>query len=136
MPRFIDETGHQYGKWTVLKKIDNPDKNGALFLCRCECGHEQAILGKRLREGTTRQCTSCQAKSHIKNYSGYKFNMLTVLTDYEIRKGRTYWHCQCDCGNDTWVQTGNLTSGEVKSCGCLSHRCNRSLEDLTNQVFF
>lgn len=135
MARYIDETGNIYGKWKVIEKVPNPKGTGALFKCRCECGHEQEILGKRLRAGETKQCVSCQAKSHIKNYSGYKFNMLTVLNNYETRKGRTYWHCKCDCGNETWVSAGNLISGEVKSCGCLSHRCNRPLEDLTNQVF-
>ena len=135
MPRFIDETGNKYGHWNVIKKVDNPKKNGALFLCRCDCGKEQLILGKRLRAKETTQCTECQAKAHIKEYTGYKFNMLTVLDEYESRNGRIYWHCKCDCGNDTWVSAGNLTSGQVKSCGCLSNRCNRSLEDLTGQTF-
>ena len=136
MAKGIDETGNIYGKWKVIEKVNNPKKNGALFRCRCECGHEQEILGKRLRAGETKQCTTCQAKNHIKNYSGYKFNMLTVLNEYESRNGRIYWHCRCDCGNDTWVSVGNLVSNEVKSCGCLSGKCNRPLEDLTNQVFF
>lgn len=135
MPRGIDETGNIYGKWTVIEKVYNPKKTGALFKCRCECGHEQEILGKRLRAGETKQCASCQAKSHIKNYAGYKFNMLTVLNEYEHRGDRIYWHCLCDCGRDTWVSVSNLVSNEVKSCGCLSHRCNKELEDLTNQVF-
>lgn len=29
------------------------------------------------------------------------------------------WKCVCDCGNAKEVATGNLTSGSVKSCGCL-----------------
>lgn len=135
MGRFIDETGNTYGKWYVIEKINNPQKNGALFKCRCECGHEQNILGKRLRAGETKQCTTCQAKAHVKHYAGYRFNQLTVLDEYESRNGRIYWHCQCDCGNDTWVSIGNLTSGEVKSCGCLSHRYNGPLQDLTSQTF-
>lgn len=88
-----------------------------------------------MRSGETTQCTTCQARAHIKNYSGYRFSKLTVLDEYEIRKNRTYWHCRCDCGNETWVSTSNLVSGEVKSCGCLSHRYNGPLEDLTNRTF-
>jgi hypothetical protein len=30
------------------------------------------------------------------------------------------WACQCDCGNDTQVLPGKLSSGRTKSCGCLS----------------
>ncbi len=51
--------------------------------------------------------------------------MLTVLDEHESRNGTIYWHCKCDCGNDTWVSNGNLSSGEVKSCGCLGHKWQR-----------
>lgn len=136
MPNGIDEVGNTYGKWKVIERVINPKKNGALFKCRCECGQEQEILGKRLRAGETKQCQKCQAKNHIKNYSGYKFNMLTVLNEYKNKNGRIHWHCICDCGNDTWVAGGNLTSGEVKSCGCLSYKYTGPLEDLTGQTFF
>ena len=26
--------------------------------------------------------------------------------------------CRCDCGNISWVQTGHLTHGRTKNCGC------------------
>ena len=47
--------------------------------------------------------------------TGQKFNMLTVLNEYEHRGDRIYWHCLCDCGRDTWVSVSNLVSNEVKS---------------------
>lgn len=28
------------------------------------------------------------------------------------------WRCLCDCGNELIVKTGNLSSGNTKSCGC------------------
>lgn len=59
MARGIDETGNTYGKWFVVERVLNPNKTGALFKCRCECGHEQEILGKRLRAGETTQCQTC-----------------------------------------------------------------------------
>lgn len=30
---------------------------------------------------------------------------------------RTYWLCECDCGNETLVEGGNLRSGHTKTCG-------------------
>lgn len=141
MPNWKDETGNKYGKWTVLKHIDNPKKNGALYLCECECGTQQEILGKRLRAGETTQCKKCQHLAHRKNYTGQRFGKLIVLPENESRlsggKKRIYHHCLCDCGNDTWVSTGNLISGEVKSCGCLSHEYHgRELQDLTGKTFY
>lgn len=28
------------------------------------------------------------------------------------------WECECKCGNTTLVETGALTTGNTKSCGC------------------
>lgn len=45
--------------------------------------------------------------------------MLTVLGLSEKRVRNTVtWKCKCDCGNITYVNTNQLTSGHCKSCGC------------------
>ena len=49
---------------------------------------------------------------------GEKYGRLTPYFPQK-RNGRTYWFCHCDCGNEKIVSSGNLTSGQVKSCGCL-----------------
>lgn len=52
--------------------------------------------------------------------TGKKFGSLTPL--YYIKGGK--WHCKCDCGNETDVDTRNLNSGHTKSCGCLLKKVN------------
>jgi len=53
---------------------------------------------------------------------GRRFDRLVVL-GFDSRRGpqktRLYWLCLCDCGTLTAVQQGNLTSKQVRSCGCL-----------------
>lgn len=49
---------------------------------------------------------------------GQRFGMLRV-----VERGGSYirkrtWHCVCDCGGKTIATTGNLRSGNTKSCGC------------------
>lgn len=53
-----------------------------------------------------------------------RFTRLVALEKAPSRKGKTYWKCQCDCGVIKEVQTGHLTSGAVKSCGCLAEELN------------
>jgi hypothetical protein len=49
------------------------------------------------------------------------FDRLTVKNRApNNRHGQTRWECQCVCGNIITVNSGNLTSGHVKSCGCLN----------------
>lgn len=52
---------------------------------------------------------------------GQKFGRLSPLLDTGKRKqGQAVWLCNCDCGNVCEVQSGNLRSGNTKSCGCLN----------------
>jgi hypothetical protein len=51
---------------------------------------------------------------------GQTFSRLTVLSRAENDKnGNTHWLCQCECGTEHIVQSNNLTSGAITSCGCL-----------------
>lgn len=53
----------------------------------------------------------------IIDITGQKFGYLTVLCP-----GRKYnrfaWVCKCDCGNEITVESNNLRTGKVQSCGC------------------
>ena len=56
----------------------------------------------------------------LESFIGANYELLTVLDD-DFRKdnGYTFVHCQCKCGNDTWVNLRDLQNGHTKSCGCL-----------------
>lgn len=52
---------------------------------------------------------------------GQRFTRLFVREDVGRDKhGRVLYLCECDCGNETVVQSGNLRSGHTTSCGCYS----------------
>lgn len=53
----------------------------------------------------------------IIDISGQTFGYLTALEPTRI-KGRFAWHCRCECGAEVDVDSNNLRSGKVKSCGC------------------
>ena len=50
---------------------------------------------------------------------GKIFSRLTVIEQAKSTKGKRVWLCQCECGNKHRATTYMLTSGQVKSCGCL-----------------
>ena len=47
------------------------------------------------------------------------FGRLTVLGYDHSAKKRAYYRCRCECGRETVVYSGNLTTGKTRSCGCL-----------------
>lgn len=57
--------------------------------------------------------------ARIVNKTGKKYGLLTVIERANSKNGETKWICQCDCGRKTVVRGRNLTSGAIKSCGCL-----------------
>ena len=47
--------------------------------------------------------------------AGQRYGQLEVV--YRNPEGK--WLCLCDCGGQSYVKTGNLRSGNSRSCGCL-----------------
>ena len=62
------------------------------------------------------------------NRVGHKFGRLTVLSRAHSQVGAVRWICGCECGNRKVVQSDNLQSGAIKSCGCLKGWVNNSLK--------
>lgn len=55
-----------------------------------------------------------------KDLMGQRFGRLVVIAPAENTKaGKARWLCQCDCGNQKVITSGNLLSGDTRSCGCL-----------------
>ena len=55
-----------------------------------------------------------------RDIGGQRFARLTVISLVGRAKNRQgLWQCMCDCGQKTIVTRGNLTSGGIRSCGCL-----------------
>lgn len=120
MGKFIDRTGQRYGELIAVSYV-----GGGKWKCRCDCGKETVVRTENLKSGHTISCGCAKHKTGEKlshDLTGMRFNRLTVIRSAEKSKtGETRWVCKCDCGNETIVQSNNLKSGLVKSCGCLRH---------------
>lgn len=78
--------------------------------------------------------------AELNNLIGKRFGRFVVLEKAESRKGKTFWKCECDCGNKKEIYSYALTSGKAKSCGCLrsetsSNKGKMRVEDLTGRKF-
>lgn len=75
-----------------------------------------------------------------KNRVGMRYGRLTVIEqaeDHITSSGRHYaqWLCQCDCGNHTIVQGGDLTSGHTSSCGCYQAELTKERMTQNNNIY-
>jgi len=111
-----DVIGIKFNKLLVLE-FSHSDKNGRYWRCMCDCGKLNTVATKNLTSGQVKSC-GC-IKNQIMNITGKKFGNLLVI-DFAYKKdSRSYWNCICDCGNSKIICGNTITSGLVKSCGCL-----------------
>lgn len=124
----IDLTGQKFGNLTVLKQAENyilpSGQTKRQWICQCSCGTICTIQASHLVSGHTKSC-GCLARNELSerrkiNIIGNKYGRLTVVEGAEVINNIYKQKCICDCGNIVYVKTADLTTGKVKSCGCLS----------------
>lgn len=130
MGKYIDITGQRAGRLTAVKRVDDyvspKGKHTARWLCRCDCGKEIIIL--RNTWSRVRSCGCIRAEkaaATTKVKPGQRYGKWTVIKSVPLDKTytnglRTGWLCRCDCGTDRVVAAKSLTSGESRSCGCVT----------------
>jgi len=59
----------------------------------------------------------------LRDYTGEKFGRLTVVDQYLLEDNtgykRTFFECECSCGEVLTVRSNNVLTGRTQSCGCL-----------------
>lgn len=59
--------------------------------------------------------------------------MISAALRGEKYPRQRWWHCRCDCGREIDAPTYALTSGDVRSCGCLQAEARQV--DITGRRF-
>lgn len=55
-PNFKDLTGQKFGKLTVIKRAENDKYGRSMWLCECDCGGKNVVLGYYLKAGRIKSC--------------------------------------------------------------------------------
>ena len=121
MGKKIDLTGQKFYNLTVLYECPERQNKQILWHCKCDCGTEIDVIGSNLRRGNTKSCGCRKSKPHEnrEDLSGKHFNFFTILkVDHIDNKYRTYYQCQCQCGNIKIVRSDHLKANKIISCGC------------------
>lgn len=133
---FKNEIGNKYGKLLVVERAENTKDGKTRWLCECECGNRLVVLGTNLRKGNTKSCGCLRAQHLIKDLVGQCFGRLVVVSRSNTRGKRgVVWNCKCECGANVEVVSPDLTSGNVRSCGCLKRDLHSTMNDLTGERF-
>ena len=124
--RYIDLTGHQFGKWKVLEEVEDRRSSNLhrLWRCQCECGKIKEVDTSSLKSGNSKSC-GCDNHNRLgkseKNLLGKTFGELTVIeqTNKSDKNNGIIWKCKCSCGNICYKTTSGLRKSLINSCGCV-----------------
>lgn len=125
------EDGYKYSANSNIK-VD--------FVCNC-CGKIcnrsiNTVAGHDISEYICNDCSLQKMRNARFDLTGQKFGKWTVLTfdkeksnklhGKDMKRRRSYWICQCECGTIKSVFQDGLISGASKSCGCIPAEMARS----------
>ena len=132
--------GLVFGRLTVIHRLPSRGQNGALWLCRCECGKKVEARTGSLNFGAVVSCGCIRRDIRRQagpDYTGLTFGRLQVEQKGDYNKaGKSQWVCKCNCGNTVLVKSQALKLGTTQSCGCIQREiAGSSFRDLTNRTF-
>lgn len=64
-------------------------------------------------------------KRVFNDLTGQRFGRLIVIGVDDRGTKKTYYNCMCDCGKMKSIRSDGLTSGAVRSCGCIKKEQDR-----------
>lgn len=127
-----DITGKQFGDWKVISYAGHKYWNCE---CQCKLHTKRKVLGKDLRNGTSKSCgldnpstvALLNSNSDFVDIKDKQFGEWHV----DSYAGNSMWNCTCSCGTKQKVLSYSLRSGGSKSCG---HNSGK-LKNLKNEHF-
>ena len=104
------------------------------FETRTDCGTSELRGCARYRAQGCALTPFIPLGTQTRDLSGSRFGALLVLGPVKVARTmrpngrwtvRTYWLCQCDCGQQSTVTGTHLRTGHTLSCGCRQERLKR-----------
>jgi len=133
--KYIDLTGQNINGIIVKGLYEEKGGTGKhkRWKCRCPICNNIFVTGSqhlRDKNKPISMCFNCGIHQYD-DLTGERFGRLTVLEkDKEAKGNRVRFICQCDCGTIISVQANHLSSGEIKSCGCLNSSGEEKISEL------
>lgn len=139
--KFKDLTDKTFGNLRVLYRDTERELkvvSHTYWMCKCSCGNLKSVESNGLIRGSAKDC-GC---SNFVNLEGKTIHMLTVLrrdrereNSIREKKGHspTYWLCKCECGTITSIKYSHLSTGSIKSCGCVTSFGEKRIKEMLNE---
>lgn len=130
--KLINLKNKRFGKLIVIKKIDRRSKQGQVYwLCKCDCGNTNEVVGFALRYGWAKSCGKCyrEPTNKIKDRS---MAIWRVLFTYLKNRDRNYGG-KCDLELEDFI---SLSIKPCFYCGMKSSNTSTDKYSKENKLYF
>lgn len=79
----------------------------------------KGTIDTRIRKNLPVNLVLAPGKLSIRNLTGRRYGMLTVIDRGKVNPQLTLWKCKCDCGTSLQLATQLLLTRKMLSCGCV-----------------
>lgn len=69
MSKFIDLTGQEFYRWTVIERAENNRHGQSMWWCKCECGTIREVASNGLLNGTSKSCGCLKKDISVQLYT-------------------------------------------------------------------
>lgn len=125
--------GLVFGQLKVVA-FDKMICGASYWICQCKCGKIKSIRGQSLINKKTISCGNGICNGMINNLVGKKFGTLSVLKYAGSIKNKTYWTCQCDCGNIIDLCRSDTLMNN-RMCSCSLFGGERNLKAIIQDIY-
>jgi len=149
MSKFIDLTGQQFGRLTVIGR--DWDRKGRIYwfcICQCKPGYilKTSISGKDLQSGRAQSdgCISQEKNKERHEHNRQKeigkiYNggyIFSARSNKNKERAKTIVGVWCsECGEPYETNLSSLKQNHTKSCGCLNIKQRKKFIDLTGHKY-
>ena len=93
MDKFINLTGQQFGRLTVIKRVENDKNRGTQWLCQCNCQNKtkKIIRGSSLRNGQTQSCGCLHTEMLVNRNKTHNLSKSRLYKILYAMKNRCYY---------------------------------------------
>ena len=86
MSKLKNEIGNKYGRLTVIGQEKSTCLGQSVWLCQCDCGEKQKVVGSSLRSHKTNSCGCIRDEKHLLPKGEAAFNKLLYSYKYGAKK--------------------------------------------------
>ena len=107
----------RFGKWYVLRRVEDYQRKAPHYECRCDCGKIQIIRYDTIKYGLSKQCLDCRKKERTPDLAGQQIGKWSVIRRNGYTKTqKVLYECKCSCGYVGNVGGSVLVRGTSTHC--------------------